>query len=562
MQNGENPDLTMLDISDNLLKRLAGVPAFDAGRQLRKHDAVTDCQSGGHTVQATVSDGDNQYQVKLTHTRNTLDGVCDCEISGGIDFCAHSVALALVWREQMEQQQLASHASDAERLALYITSLPGREKDEALLQLVQQQEPTRQQWLLRADRALGTLTAGQLRKRINQLLPMQARSGGALLIAVDDCVATLKDCAADLAPAKLAELCSYTLQRIAALTQNDVIQHADSDAIEKLQELMLQGIVQSDWSNAELSTFVLELMCSEHPTLLPPLPDALLPNLSDSQQQHLFNTIRDSWEVTGAQPLFEALYQAAEREHDWGGLAALLEQDANSVETYLLLVSLHIKMQQYQTAAEWLHRARTSADANQHRTDITRAAVDLHLARGEITAAFDAQWQLFRNTLLARDLLSINPDIEPDRDGLIERGRVEIERQIAAATKQRGQAILYERLAQFLLDSGDAIAAAELAGAHAVGMPLLEQLLEQLDDVALAQPLAFRLAQQWVETSSNPNYRRAVDLLKSWYEQIDSQAQRRQFQQSLQSLRQRTASKRNFIRWLDEAIPMHSLPSK
>ena len=92
-----------LEISNELLIRLAGKPAFNRGMDYFKGGHVLGFRHKGNRVTADV-EGTEIYRVTLKWTARQLDGACDCPASEGFDFCKHCVAVALTLRETQADQ--------------------------------------------------------------------------------------------------------------------------------------------------------------------------------------------------------------------------------------------------------------------------------------------------------------------------------------------------------------------------------------------------------------------------------------------------------------------------
>ncbi len=560
----------MLDISDQLLVRLAGAEVFEQGKALLRAQPAPDWQHNRQRITAHISDPADQreYQTQLTHTRSTLDAKCDCEVSGGFDFCAHSVALALVWRDWLQQKHEAERGSDAQRITTYIQSLTSEQLASALLEIIDNDNSLTQQWILKADRALGTLDLQQLRKRINQLLPAQLRSPAALKKAVDRIASLLQDVNDEIPAGDSAELCHHALQRISSHEQAAVLSECAADAIARINRCLTAGFIASGWSESVKTAFLLELLAAADPDFYPRIPEDFLAAFTPEAENALFTAITDSWrrqleadtdDIANnvvANRMRRALVNYAGDAGDRQSVINIYAAHATTVPDFLELTELCLKLDQTESAAHWLELAKDNNRDGQHRRDITRLTVGLNLALDNVGAARDAQWILFRTSLLAVDLQPL-PGITGEALAVWhERGETEIEKQIDAATKQRGQAILYERLTQFYLDTNKAEDAAAIASEHAVSAELLEAILQRLSDMNIARPLYFRLARLLVETGESTAYRRAVDLLSELNAKLHTRGQQQAFSEALQQLRQQLSSKRNFSKWLNEAFPV------
>ena len=90
-----------LPISNDLLIRLAGKPAFNRGMDYYTGGHVLGFKQKGNMNTADV-EGTEIYRVTLKWTSRQLDGTCDCPASDGFDFCKHCVAVTLTLRETQD----------------------------------------------------------------------------------------------------------------------------------------------------------------------------------------------------------------------------------------------------------------------------------------------------------------------------------------------------------------------------------------------------------------------------------------------------------------------------
>ncbi len=106
-----------LPVTQDLLIKLAGEPAYQRGKQVYKNGQVVRWQKQGNKVSAVV-EGSYRYDVILILNDRTLDGHCSCPASDNFDFCKHCVAVALTVTENQQP-----NTSDNDQLARYFRSL-------------------------------------------------------------------------------------------------------------------------------------------------------------------------------------------------------------------------------------------------------------------------------------------------------------------------------------------------------------------------------------------------------------------------------------------------------
>lgn len=104
------------EITDSLLLALAGEAAFQRGVGYFENGNVLNWRKKGTTIRAEVA-GSATYLVTLEHSVDYLEGCCDCPASEGIGFCKHCVAVAMVYRREMGEQQALAGGAVEQRLA-------------------------------------------------------------------------------------------------------------------------------------------------------------------------------------------------------------------------------------------------------------------------------------------------------------------------------------------------------------------------------------------------------------------------------------------------------------
>jgi uncharacterized Zn finger protein len=67
-----------------------------AGRTLARHGSVTVTTSESQLIVATVTDGDESFEVELASTAEGLLARCNCSIGYSGNLCPHSFATAFV----------------------------------------------------------------------------------------------------------------------------------------------------------------------------------------------------------------------------------------------------------------------------------------------------------------------------------------------------------------------------------------------------------------------------------------------------------------------------------
>jgi uncharacterized Zn finger protein len=125
----------VIDITESLLIRLAGVRAFRRGLSRYTEGGVQNVVTAGRLTEAIVQ-GRDSHKVLLRLTPTMIEGECDCEASGGIDFCQHCVAVALSLQDRSSTSKAASKRQAMTAIRRHMAALSHEELLEQLMNLI------------------------------------------------------------------------------------------------------------------------------------------------------------------------------------------------------------------------------------------------------------------------------------------------------------------------------------------------------------------------------------------------------------------------------------------
>lgn len=125
----------MIDITESLLIRLAGVRAFGRGLSRYTVGGVQNVVTADKMTEAVVR-GRDSHKVVLRHTPTMIEGECDCDASGGIDFCQHCVAVALALQDRSSISKAVSKRQAMTAIRRHMAALSHEELLEQFMNLI------------------------------------------------------------------------------------------------------------------------------------------------------------------------------------------------------------------------------------------------------------------------------------------------------------------------------------------------------------------------------------------------------------------------------------------
>ena len=156
----------MIEIDESLLVRLAGARAFGQGLHCFEENCVHDVVTMDMTTNAIVQEG-GQHTVCLRHTHRIIEGDCDCDVSDGIDFCQHCVAVALHLQEQQKPARSFDKRSALRQIRRHLLTLSYDELLDEFLKTIKQDRALRDDLLQKTRLSSAALSYSELKKMID-----------------------------------------------------------------------------------------------------------------------------------------------------------------------------------------------------------------------------------------------------------------------------------------------------------------------------------------------------------------------------------------------------------
>lgn len=155
----------MIDITESLLIRLAGVRAFGQGLSRYDEGGVQNIVTAQKSTEAIVQDR-GSHKVVLRHSHSMIEGECDCEASGAIDFCQHCVAVALSLQDASSTKMPVTKRQAMTTIRQHMAALSREELLEQFMNLIEQNSALRDDLFQRAWFASGGQSFADLKRVI------------------------------------------------------------------------------------------------------------------------------------------------------------------------------------------------------------------------------------------------------------------------------------------------------------------------------------------------------------------------------------------------------------
>ena len=158
----------MIEIDEAALIRLAGIRAFGQGMHCFEEGRVSSLETSDRSTHAVVRDGDT-YKVCLRHTHTVIEGECDCEASGGIDFCRHCVAVALTLQEKRSPMKPVAKRRAMTSIRRHLSQLSQEALQDEFMNIVGQDRSLRDDLFQKVQFVTGVLSYADLRDMIGRI---------------------------------------------------------------------------------------------------------------------------------------------------------------------------------------------------------------------------------------------------------------------------------------------------------------------------------------------------------------------------------------------------------
>jgi hypothetical protein len=250
------------NIDENRLITLAGARAFARGLLLFENRRVRNLTTDEARISAGVED-DQCYSATIRPTPRTIDGVCDCAESDGIDFCRHCVAVALAAQAKADTAKPITKKRGMTAVRRYLSGLSREELQGEFMALIHDNPKIRRELLEKVQLASNTTSFAVLRTMIENAVPREdlwdVRAIEAAFCRFDAMLAKLLDAAERIGTVVFLRATEYAIRcfndDLATLDDfGDFHEHSR----EKLRELHQRATSRLDWGPADLIAYLIE----------------------------------------------------------------------------------------------------------------------------------------------------------------------------------------------------------------------------------------------------------------------------------------------------------------
>ncbi|MEH6577967.1 MAG: hypothetical protein V7731_12900 [Amphritea sp.] len=568
-----------VEISDQQLISLAGKGAFSRGKDYFQQGLVNSWQKSGDVITADV-EGSELYRVILIHNNWRFEGSCDCPASEGFDFCKHCVAVAMVYRQEFNQQAQLMNGNAEQRIQAYLNKFDKQGLAEQLLAIIVSDTGLKQQWSIKADIALNKMDVKAIKKRITAAIPYnrnlyrypQVRS---FFAKVEPVVDLLEGQIDQLDGEKTLALVDYSLQRLGrALETIDDSGGFRLGVEEQLQRMHYSLLETLAWDKPKLVDYLLEIDADSYSDMYLAIPNAYAELLGDEGMALIYEDYQRQWDVlpplpegagwedkSAYQHLQYLLQKRAKIKGDVAAVIALLQKTATDKLDYLKLCQLNLDQGDVSQAEVWLAKAKLQANTgNTSRNNdlrVVRMEVALFLYQEKYQEALQLQWTIYQQSLSIDDYQALLKFAEKSRcdEKIFEQAETYLRSRLIQKN-ERGFFISYaDALVELYLKEEQNQLALEVVQQHKVDGSLLLRVAKAFSEQpTVAMPIYFKLADSHVLEGNNDAYHRAVALLSKAALLARNVAHKQVFDDTHKGFRTRHKAKRNFIKYLHEAF--------
>ncbi|MDB2384763.1 hypothetical protein N9V90_02900 [Endozoicomonas sp.] len=569
--NNDKPDIT-----DHLLATLAGQRAFERGEEIFNQGAVGALSTQGNKISAEV-EGTETYRVNLTYTQKGLDGACNCPASDSIDFCKHCVATAMVLRKQLATPASSNSKKPADLISHYLKQKDTDFLVTTLTELIIDNKDLRQQWLIKAENAMGLLDKKTIRKRITAAIPYNRHyykyhQVSQYFVTIENALSALVEPIEKLPGSEQIELIDYAMERI--VKAQDTVDDSGGfryTAEGLLKEMHWAAFKQLDWSDKKKVSYLIDTMINDNYRMHGEVPDDYQSLVSKDCLHVFYQEIQTRWDKLprltsddwkAKEPysdLLRVLEKPATAANDYARLILLNEKVAVNMRDYIKLAEWSIKLTEYDQAQSYIDQGKHCKE-NYQQDALIAVQQNLWIKTDKGQQAIDSQWALFKKNTHFRDykaLKSMAHTIGDTQDWFTL--CIDHLKSISPNNVFRNstpQLMMQIYLAENTIDEAYALSQ------HAqIEAGLLYELAKAVgENLERAVPLYTQLIKAEVSRADNESYRRGIQLLQALDNLSDTSAHKETIQTTLGDLRIVFKPKRNFIKWLNEAFPLKAAP--
>lgn len=568
-----------VDITDQQLIALAGKGAFSRGKDYFQQGLVEGWQKKGQTITADVQ-GTELYRVTLLHNSQRFEGSCDCPASEGFDFCKHCVAVAMLYRQDADEQEQLSGGNVEQRIEAYLNKLDKQTLAGQLLEIITNDTGLKQQWSMKADIALNKMDVKAIKKLITAAIPYnkqlyrysQVRS---YFAKVEPIIDLLDSQLAQLSEEKALSLVDYALQRLSrALVTIDDSGGFRLEVEEQLQALHRFAVEKLTWDKSKLVAYLLKIEASDCADMYPEIPGAYLTLLGDEGEALIYDQYQRRWDALPPlsvdaesdtefdyKLLQHHLRSRAEHNDDWQTVISLLQKTATTDVDFLELCQLCHEQGDIDQAKEWLAEAKrltVGAKRNPYSAfNVERMEIRLLISQDDFQQALEIQWDIYQQSLAMDDyerLLEL-ASLSHSDENFFERAEATLRIKI----EQNKERVWFHQYADDLValyireeKYQDALSLVQQHKVHKSSLLQIAQAFNQQPVVAI--PLYVDLAESYVLQGQNDAYHQAVSILLTVISIAVDAKDKTLAELTIADFSTRFKAKRNFIKFLNEAL--------
>ncbi|MEH6578867.1 MAG: hypothetical protein V7731_17535 [Amphritea sp.] len=568
-----------VEISDQQLISLAGKGAFSRGKDYFQQGLVNSWQKKGDVITADV-EGSELYRVTLIHNSRRFEGSCDCPASEGFDFCKHCVAVAMVYRQEFNQQVQLMDGNAEQRIQAYLNKFDKQGLAEQLLAIIVSDNSLKQQWSIKADIALNKIDVKALKKRITAAIPFnrslyryaQVRS---YFSKVEPIVDLLEGQLPQLDNEKALNLVDYALQRLSrALETIDDSGGFRLEVEEQLQRMHYSLLENLAWDKPKLVEYLLAIDTAPYSDMYSGVPNAYTELLGDEGMTLIYEDYQRQWDALPPLPegagwedksayrhLQYLLQKKAEDKGDGAAVIALLKKTATDESDFLELCKLCLEQGDVLQAETWLARAKRLVKSGQKlrysNLRVERMEITLLCVQEKYQEALQLQWAIYQQSLSIDDYQALLTFAEKSCSDKNFYGKAE--NYLRSRLTQKNAHSFFsndaDALVALYLNEKQNQSALDVVKQYQVNESTLLRVAKMFSaQPSIAMPIYFQLADSHVLKGNNDAYHQAVSLLSEAALLIVNAEHKQLFEDTLEGFRTRHKAKRNFIKYLKEAF--------
>lgn len=251
-----------------MLVRLAGVRAFGQGLHCFEEGGVRDVVTTETKSNAIIQEG-RQHTVCLRHTHRMIEGECDCDISDGIEFCQHCVAVALHLQAQQAPAKHIEKRGALRQIRRHLSTLSHEDLLHEFLQTIKQDRVLRDDLLQKAQLSSEALSYSELKKMIDAVgaddylyEPREIRD---YFQGLESMLMRLREFADNLDPLVLLRSVEHAIRRFNVdLELIDYAEDSPELNMDILIDLHRAAIGRLNWPPSELASYLVDRGIAEN----------------------------------------------------------------------------------------------------------------------------------------------------------------------------------------------------------------------------------------------------------------------------------------------------------